>query len=263
MHTAGYILLIIGFLLCLVFNWIAIGFFIMGFGLIFLLIVDERLKPPKLNLGGSDIQFGSTRPVRSPTVAEQNALPICWDQAASSSSEIGEWESLTKRDQDLSRITSVLLSFGQKYVEQLAKAYLAFNDKAYLPIILDMVVASARKDAAFERFESQTNPTSKPEAQSDNFRETDTLDAVGVLWENGIERQGEQKATRSKPKGSFLKIVSQPAVSAHALHSVARDEVVTGADHGSPSVQEVNNERESLKSLFDLLVSSAENKQRP
>jgi hypothetical protein len=44
MRVAGAILLVSGFLLCTSVAWAAIGFFAMGFGLIFLLIAKERKK---------------------------------------------------------------------------------------------------------------------------------------------------------------------------------------------------------------------------
>jgi hypothetical protein len=50
-------------------------------------------------------------------------------------------------DPDLSRLVAVLTPYGQKYVDELATAYLALKDKRYLPMILKEIVASARRDA--------------------------------------------------------------------------------------------------------------------
>jgi len=42
-------------------------------------------------------------------------------------------------------MVTALAPYGQKYVDQLAAAYLASNDKDDLPMILTEIVASARK----------------------------------------------------------------------------------------------------------------------
>ena len=57
------------------------------------------------------------------------------------------WKSLVENDPDLSSLVSILAPYGQKYVDQLARAYLVLNDKVYLPIIIEQIVTSARKDA--------------------------------------------------------------------------------------------------------------------
>ncbi len=59
-----------------------------------------------------------------------------------------KWSSLLESDQDLSRVAKILAPFGQKYVDQLARAYAAFDDKTYLPLILNMIIESVRQDAA-------------------------------------------------------------------------------------------------------------------
>jgi hypothetical protein len=48
MRIAGHAFLIVGFLLCISIALAAIGFFAMGFGLIFLLIAEEREKASAL-----------------------------------------------------------------------------------------------------------------------------------------------------------------------------------------------------------------------
>ena len=56
MRLTGATLLVIGFLLCVSIAWAAIGFFAMGFGLIFLLIAEERKKMSALHLESAAIQ---------------------------------------------------------------------------------------------------------------------------------------------------------------------------------------------------------------
>jgi len=38
------------------------------------------------------------------------------------------------------------LPYGQKYIDQLAAAYLALNDKEYLPMIVQKILATAKDD---------------------------------------------------------------------------------------------------------------------
>jgi hypothetical protein len=54
---------------------------------------------------------------------------------------------LLRNDADISRLVTALAPYGQKYVDQLAAAYLASNDKDDLPMILTEIVASARRDS--------------------------------------------------------------------------------------------------------------------
>jgi hypothetical protein len=43
---------------------------------------------------------------------------------------------------------NALFPYGQKYVDQLATGYLALNDKEYLPMIVQKILATAKDDAA-------------------------------------------------------------------------------------------------------------------
>jgi hypothetical protein len=73
-----------------------------------------------------------------------------------------EWRALLSGDADISRLAKVLESYGQKYVDEFAAAYLALNDKDYLPAILRNIVASASRDSgqtiAGDFHEENTNP---------------------------------------------------------------------------------------------------------
>jgi hypothetical protein len=59
-----------------------------------------------------------------------------------------KWDALVDYDPDLARLEDILRPYGQKYIDQLASAYLALNDKDYLPMIMKKIVATAREDAA-------------------------------------------------------------------------------------------------------------------
>ena len=59
-----------------------------------------------------------------------------------------KWKALVEYDPDISRIANALFPYGQKYVDQLATGYLALNDKEYLPMIVQKILATAKDDAA-------------------------------------------------------------------------------------------------------------------
>jgi hypothetical protein len=59
-----------------------------------------------------------------------------------------KWKALVSYDDDIARVVQALQPFGQKYVDQLATAYLAINDKDYLAVICQKIVATAKADSA-------------------------------------------------------------------------------------------------------------------
>lgn len=62
-----------------------------------------------------------------------------------------KWDALVKYDPDIARIVVALQPYGQKYVDELAAAYLALNDKRYLGMIVQKIVADARQAQAAAR----------------------------------------------------------------------------------------------------------------
>ena len=146
MRVAGATLLVIGFLLCVSVAWAAIGFFAMGSGLIFLLIVEERKRKSALHLENAAIQPALILP--SQLIAGPVSTARGEVRRDERPCETDKWRSLVESDQELSQVVTILMPFGQKYVDQLAGAYVAFNNKAFLPTILNLVTASARQDAS-------------------------------------------------------------------------------------------------------------------
>ena len=58
------------------------------------------------------------------------------------------WRWLVEGDADLAGVASVLADYGQQYVDELAREYLADTDKARLPEIVDGIIARARRGVA-------------------------------------------------------------------------------------------------------------------
>ncbi len=80
-----------------------------------------------------------------------------------------KWRLLLRNDADISRLVTALAPYGQKYVDEFAAAYLALNDKEYLPTILRQIIASARRD-------------SRQNVAGDRSFENSNADAVGLAF---------------------------------------------------------------------------------
>jgi hypothetical protein len=60
----------------------------------------------------------------------------------------GKWNALVEFDPEIARIEAILRPHGQKYIDQLATAYLTLNDKNKLPDIIKKIVETAKRDSA-------------------------------------------------------------------------------------------------------------------
>lgn len=60
--------------------------------------------------------------------------------------DVEKWHAIARDDGDVARAIDVLAPFGKRYVDQLAWAYLAFNDKSHLPVLVKMIAATIKKD---------------------------------------------------------------------------------------------------------------------
>jgi hypothetical protein len=59
-----------------------------------------------------------------------------------------KWNALVEFDPELARVEAALQPYGQKYIDQLATAYLTLNDKNKLSDIIKKIVETASQDAA-------------------------------------------------------------------------------------------------------------------
>jgi len=187
MRIAGTFLLLGGFLLCISIVWAAAGFLMMGLGLICLLMAERRKKPSTASpgpLADAAVRRREPPPLQAEKHAqpaepvEASPSGIGSRQASSSLPEprqpkppkpalvsrkerpdgrpneldpnaydLEKWRALVKSDADISRSVEAVLPFGKKYVDQLAMAYLAFEEKSYLPAIVKMVADAIKKDS--------------------------------------------------------------------------------------------------------------------
>jgi hypothetical protein len=187
MRIAGTLLLLGGLTLCISIVWAAVGFPMMGLGLICLLIDERRKKRSTAPKGPlSDAVERRREPLllhiendapsaelmeASPSGIETQRAPSSLpeprrrrppkpalnspsDQPARRRNEpdttpydLEKWRALIKSDADISRSVEALQPFGKKYVDQLAMAYLAFEEKSYLPTIVKLVAHAIKKDS--------------------------------------------------------------------------------------------------------------------
>jgi hypothetical protein len=170
MRILGWLLLVGGLLLCVSILWAAPGFFCMGLGLIFLQIAERKRRKAKSAAWSSDQSEPQAEQAQIPEATWAVVPPETEEDAGAGRENVTgpysydrqEWRALLSSDADISRLAKVLESYGQKYVDEFAAAYLALNDKDYLPAILRNIVASASRDSrqniAGDFHEENTNP---------------------------------------------------------------------------------------------------------
>ncbi|WP_027580262.1 hypothetical protein [Bradyrhizobium sp. Ai1a-2] len=159
MRIAGWVLLVAGFVLCLSVAWAALGFLLMGIGLVSLQ-VGERKRRKAEGVAGLDAR---PRPAvalaETPAAHAENAAftpeppPLTAPQAAmgadASAYDKETWRRLIESDPDLARLAEVLSDYGQHHVDEFASSYLAKPDKSRLAAIVNEIVAkAARKESA-------------------------------------------------------------------------------------------------------------------
>jgi hypothetical protein len=147
-RIAGWILLIAGALLCATLVWAAVGFLLMGVGLLSLLVAEnnrKRANRPVVERAPPDMPIAAPPPIPEPVVHREapkmiSPRPRSYDRQA--------WRWLVEGDPDLAGVASVLADYGQQYVDELAEEYLTDTDKTRLPEIVDGIIARARRGVA-------------------------------------------------------------------------------------------------------------------
>lgn len=176
MRIAGWILLLIGFLLCISVVWATLGFLLMGVGLVSLQVPkrNRRRVPHAASAARLEMPLGAVARPRAeepvnrlepvlapaPEVAQTADLAsprfdgsalarsvAAISVSAKPSYDKEAWHLLIEQDPDLAQLASVLADYGQPYVDELAMRYLAAPDKSRLGAIVDGIVANARAGA--------------------------------------------------------------------------------------------------------------------
>ncbi|GIQ77629.1 hypothetical protein [Bradyrhizobium sp. RD5-C2] len=165
MRLTGWVLLLIGGLLCATISWAALGFLLMGVGLISLQVAERRRRPgddavpagaggftpPRLSAG---LQPPTLDPVTGQdtgqdTGPQRQPRRVAWperngDAPYDRQYDRQAWCRLVESDPDLAQLAKVLADYGPQYVDELAASYLAAPDKSRLGAIVDGIIARAR-----------------------------------------------------------------------------------------------------------------------
>jgi len=261
MRFLGAVLIIGGFLLCVSIAWAAVGFFMMGFGLISLLVAERKNKrssvanfPPQARSSNLEPRAGRVPPSH---ISDRRG-----NVGESSSYDEVRWNSLVQSDPDLSRLVAVLTPYGQKYVAELATAYLALSDKRYLPMILKQVVASARTDAG-EDVTSELKAVGNPNAfrRSQRVKSASALQAVYDVVVDDLavvhllpQRATQQDRLSAEPQADLAG--HRPGGGTDARQEPDRDrQAETRSPEASPASRFNVLEESDTSSLADLLNS--------
>ena len=155
MRLTGWILLLIGALACATIAWAAVGFLLMGVGLIALQVAERRrhqadVAPAAATGFAPPVVGAGLRPPVFEPVAQHGASPrlprqMSWPATSSDPPYDREaWRRLVESDADLAGLANVLADYGPQYVDELAASYLAVPDKSRLGAIVDGIIARAR-----------------------------------------------------------------------------------------------------------------------
>jgi hypothetical protein len=230
MRITGWVLLVVGVLLCVSIAWATIGFLMMGLGLICLLAAEDRKKRvtrvTEFAAAFSEPRFQEARdplhfplpplvaPIGVPSMAAIAALAIEQVRQGHSSYDVEKWNGLVAHDPDIAQLVEVLAPHGQQYVDELAAAYLALNDKNYLALIVDEIIASALRGPKVER----------------------ATDATASANDARAVRRSKAPEPRSGRAGDLLRAAAvsrEPAAADHAVAIPELKKVVTAAGSGS------------------------------
>ncbi|WP_130229468.1 hypothetical protein [Bradyrhizobium sp. Leo121] len=167
MRIAGWVLLLTGFVLCLTVAWAALGFLLMGIGLVSLQVAErKRRKSEKTESAALDarpkpaIALAEVPPANAETVPitpEPPPLPAPQTTSSADASAYDKevWRRLVESDPDLARLAAVLSDYGQHYVDEFANSYLAQPDKGRLGAIVNEIIAKAAR--------KESTPAASPE----------------------------------------------------------------------------------------------------
>jgi len=85
-------------------------------------------------------QMFGTQPVSEGLRSSIQLDPVGYD--------LKKWQALLHYDADIKRVADALAPYGQRYLDQFAEAFMAINDKNYLPQIIQTILSTAKTDAA-------------------------------------------------------------------------------------------------------------------
>jgi hypothetical protein len=211
---------------------------------------------------------------RPATVSRANTVAAAIDKIRQEHSPYDheKWNALVESDPDLARLVEILTPYGRQYVDELAAAYLTFNDKNYLPVIVDEIVASARRSAGPPRAEdaavgaSDANRVRRGKSAGLRpSRSGDLPGAAGVSQESiaaepaKVEPDPLQTLAEIVADSSAPAIVVVPATSAPQPARIPTEPVATATPAAAPAAETIGkidlDDAKDLRELFKQLGS--------
>jgi hypothetical protein len=98
------------------------------------------------DLRNLDANVSSRGAIRAPADVVGRELSISSSPIPIASFDNTRWRALLKRDPQLELVANKLQPLGQKWVDQFAASYLAFNDKKHLPDLVSTIIGDARRE---------------------------------------------------------------------------------------------------------------------
>jgi hypothetical protein len=174
MRILGAVLIIVGILFCITIVGAPFGIFLIIVGVVLAVLggrrrtvinnviqVSNTPHPTVMQAnvsGGHDLERGAVRydppPLRPPEPANSRPLIDATPQPPRFSYDRSKWEALAHYDPEISEAVAAVAAFGQNYVDQFAAAYMALNDKSYLSMIADKIIATAKQEGASRGWQS-------------------------------------------------------------------------------------------------------------
>jgi hypothetical protein len=237
----GIALLLLGFFLCISVAWAAIGFLAMGFGLICLLIVEKRKK-------ASTTVFDKNVAQATRIVEARQFPPVMYSDAQQDKlfQNGDRWKSLIETDPDIVGVAKVLSQYGSKYTEQLARVYNVFEDKTLLPIILELIIASARKNVN-QNAVNKLELSPSPEIDQDFFHRDVAEDVLAK----------DPHMSPSQPNKTPHNLAQQPYPPSQLSMPIQTSSQVHGNSRnispGFSPAMDVDDDWDDLKKLFNSL----------
>jgi uncharacterized protein DUF5362 len=81
----------------------------------------------------------------APTLVVPSSVQMAEMPQRSTAYDVAKWKALVEFDSDIADASKRVGAYGDRYVDQLAAAYLALNDKQYLGTVVDKIVERARR----------------------------------------------------------------------------------------------------------------------
>jgi hypothetical protein len=218
MRLVGTVSVIAGVGLCISVVWAAIGFTVMLFGLICLLIDDEKTKrarklapsailkaEPSKTRASETLNFQAEAREQTPPpllFPPPSALPAANDGLILTPERNAEqkliWKTLCANDPDVAHGAAMLTPYAKQYVDDFAKGYLLSNDKEFL-------ATTARQNFGLETFaepgfETATaRPSAEPAAQKLHAKSGPVLHVI-------------QRAEPNRPAEIAPKVAREPVL---------------------------------------------------